>query len=77
MATHVAKKYDLPYPIICVEKKEIYDLIFQLGFPVSMVTDRNGIISFIKCGGPTEVEKAREIVNSMYVNEIEHLLLVK
>ncbi len=76
-ALRVIEKYNLKYPVLCIEQKDIHQLIFQLGFPTNIITDKSGVISFIKCGGPTEEEKAREIVDSIYVKEIERLLLVE
>lgn len=76
-AVRVAEKYNLKYPVLCIEQKDIHHLIFQLGFPTTIITDKSGVISFIKCGGPTEEEKARDIVDSIYVKEIERLLLVE
>lgn len=73
----VASKYHLEYPILTIEKNEIYKLIFNLGFPTSIITDRLGKISFIKCGGFSgfkEKEKNKEVVDSLYSKEIERLL---
>ena len=47
----VAQKYDLKYPILSIKREHIYKLIFNLGFPTNMVTDKQGNIRYIKCGG--------------------------
>ncbi len=68
------EKYQLAFPVICVDKAAIYDLLFQLGFPTSMVTDRAGVISFVKCGGPNEADHARLQVDTLFSREIERQL---
>jgi hypothetical protein len=42
-----------------------------------MITGKSGKISFIKCGGFIEEEKAKQEVDSLYSKEIERLLFFK
>jgi thiol-disulfide isomerase/thioredoxin len=70
----MAEKYHLKYPIFCIEKEYIYKLMFNLGFPTSVITDKSGKIRFIACGGFTDKEKAKERIDSLYVKEIERIL---
>lgn len=70
----IAKEYNLEYPILSVGREDIYKLIFNLGFPTTMLTDKLGKIRYIKCGGSPDKETAEEIVDSLYLKEIELLL---
>ena len=76
-ALRIAGKYHLEYPILLLEKKNIYNLNLNNGFPTTMITDKSGKISFIKCGGFIEEEKAKQEVDSLYSKEIERLLFFK
>lgn len=76
-ALRIANKYHLEYPILLMEKKYIYNLNLNNGFPTTIITDKLGKISFIKCGGFIEEEKAKEEVDSLYSKEIDRLLLIK
>jgi peroxiredoxin len=70
----VANSYHLSYPIICLERNSIYKLIFNLGFPTTIITDRTGKVRLIKCGGPEDEEAVNKIVDSLYSKKIEKLL---
>ncbi len=76
-ARRVVQKYQLVFPVICLEKTAIHDLLFQLGFPTTMVTDWAGVISFVNCGGPNEAENARFKVDTIFCREVERQLYLK
>ena len=76
-AKRVANSYHLSYPIICLERSSIYKLIFDLGFPTTMITDKTGKIKFIKSGGPEDEETANKVIDSLYSAKIEKLLSQK
>ncbi len=73
-ALRISEKHHLNFPIICVEKENIHKLIFNLGFPTTMVINRQGQITFIICGGFAEKEKAKEMVDTIYAKEIDRQL---
>jgi thiol-disulfide isomerase/thioredoxin len=73
-ALRISEKYELKYPVIHIEREDIHRLIFNLGFPTSMITDKLGKIRFIICGGFQEKEKAKERIDSIYIKEIERVL---
>jgi thiol-disulfide isomerase/thioredoxin len=73
-ASKIADRYKLRYPIICVSRNEIYQLIFNLGFPTTIITDRTGQIKFIKSGGQENEKAANKEVDSLYFKKIEKLL---
>lgn len=70
----ITKKYNLNYPILSLNSDSIHKLIFDLGFPTSMVIDKYGKVRFIVCGGFQEKEKAKERIESIYYKEIERVL---
>lgn len=76
-ALRIAKKYKLEYPIICVEPAKIHKLIFNLGFPTSIITDKKAEITFIICGGPSEKEYAKKRIETTYHTEIERQLFIQ
>lgn len=76
-AQRVANSYHLSYPIICLERNTIYKLIFNLGFPTTMITDKTGTIKFMKCGGPEDEKAVSKTVDSLYSKKIEMLLSEK
>lgn len=70
----IRKEYNLKYPIICMNIIPIHELIFGLGFPTTVITDKNGRIKYIKCGGPEDKDDAKEIVDSLFTIELNILL---
>ena len=73
-ALKIAEKYNMRYPIFSLKRDSLYELNFNLGFPSTIITDKQGKIRFIKCGGPREQEQANKVVDSIYSKEIEQLL---
>ena len=73
-ALRIAEKYNLKYPILCLKKEIIYQLIFNLGFPTNIITDKIGEIRLIRCGGSPEKEKATLEIDSLFSKEIEYLI---
>ncbi len=71
----ISEKYKLKYPILLVERDSIYNLIFNLGFPTNMITDKSGKICFIVSGGFNEIENAQKVVDTIFSKEIERQLL--
>ena len=57
-----------------MNKDTIYKLIYNLGFPTNLVLDKSGQITFIKCGGHTDKQKAEAYFDDIYNKEIEELL---
>jgi thiol-disulfide isomerase/thioredoxin len=76
-AQRVANSYHLSYSIICIERNTIYKLIFNLGFPTTMITDKTDKIRFIKSGGPEDEPAINKITDSLCSKKIEILLSVK
>ena len=70
----IIKQYHLEYPILRLEREDIYRLIFNLGFPTNMITGKSVVVRFIKCGGATLKEKVQVEFESIYSDEIEKLL---
>ena len=76
-ASTVANKYHISYPILCVPKPVMYDLIFDLGFPTNIVTDRQGKIILIKCGGGLTKEMTKANIETLFSKQVEDLLSSK
>jgi len=70
-ALRVVNKYNLQYPVICLDREDIYRLNFTLGFPTNLISDRSASIKFIKCGGFDKMEKAKEEFENVYSKLIE------
>lgn len=70
-----ANEYHLQYPIICIDRKEASWLMFNMGFPTSVVTDKTGRIRFIKCGGYTIDDRNKIGIDSILSKEIDRVLL--
>ena len=73
-ALRVADKFKLKYPVICIEKDNIYNMIFNLGFPTSLIIDKNEKIRFIVCGGFSDQENAKRRIDSIFINELDNIL---
>lgn len=74
-ALTISRKYNMSYPILSFTRDSLYQLNFNLGFPSTIITDNQGKIRFIKCGGPQEKDQANKMVDSIYSKEVEQLLL--
>ena len=73
MAKVSKKKYKLPYPIYTASRKECDRLIPYLGFPTTIITDKQGKIRFMKGGGYLEREKVAAQIE-MYKQEVLKIL---
>jgi len=73
----VIKDYHLEFPVISMSERDIHKLIFNLGFPTTVITDKTGKITFIKCGGFNDEEHAGESIDTLFVPEIQRLLSSK
>jgi thiol-disulfide isomerase/thioredoxin len=76
-ASKIADRSKLRYPIICVIRNAIYKLIFNLGFPTTIITDKTGQIKFIKSGGQENEKAANKEVDSLYSKKIEKPIIRK
>ncbi|HET6993365.1 MAG TPA: TlpA disulfide reductase family protein [Chitinophagaceae bacterium] len=70
----IVKEQHLDFPIIILEREKIYPLIFQLGFPTTIIVDQTGKISYIKTGGPVEKKLAQQQVDLVFSKQIDRLL---
>lgn len=59
------QKLHIPYPVCPVSDEESYRLNFNDGFPTNIIIDTQGKIVLIKCGVPTEPEKAKIAVQNL------------
>jgi len=60
-----------------MSENDIRELIFNLGFPTTIITDKTGKITFIKCGGFNDEVHAGESIDTLFVPEIQRLLSSK
>ncbi len=75
-ARQTIKKYGIEYPVIYLPREEIYKLIFNLGFPTTLLTDNKRKIRFIKCGGPIS-DEIGDAIETKLTEEIQLLLDAK
>jgi len=73
----VIRDYHLEFPVVSMSENDIRELIFNLGFPTTIITDKTGKITFIKCGGFNDEEHAGESIDTLFVPEIQRLLSSK
>ena len=73
MAKESIKAHKLPYQIYTASNAECSRLNFKQGYPTTIVTDKHGIIRFMKSGGNLEKEKIIAQVE-IYKQEILKLL---
>jgi thiol-disulfide isomerase/thioredoxin len=73
-ALEVAKKYQLEYPIICINRVEASRLMFNSGFPQMVVTDKNRTIRFIKVGGYIKDDVEKTGSTALLEQEIDRVL---
>jgi thiol-disulfide isomerase/thioredoxin len=71
----IARKYNMDYPVISMESDKIYQLIFNLGFPTSIIVDQSGKISFIISGGFVEKERIQQAFDKIFSKQIDRVLL--
>lgn len=64
-AEKCVQKLHIPYPVCPLSDKESYRLNFNDGFPTNIIIDTQGKIVLIKCGAPTEPEKAKIAVGDL------------
>ena len=70
----VKKKFSLKFDIISTTDKECRRLIFNTGYPISIILDKTGAVKFMHFYGSIEVQKAREHVMTTVLSEIQSLL---
>jgi len=74
IAERLAEKYQIKYPIICLDDKTIRNLHFGLGYPTSIILDRKMSVRLIKLGGSLEETEIRQTVDRIYSKQILELL---
>ena len=70
----LVKEYNLNFKVYHLEKEEYGRLNFNNGIPSSIILDKNGIIRFFTCGGPTDKNLATENVMTVFYPKILQLL---
>jgi len=70
----VKEKYQLPYTVISIDRKECYRLNLNNGFPANMILDSTGAIKYMSFGGNTDKAMARKYVMEIIYPEIVKLL---
>ena len=68
----VKEKYRLQFKVYY--SKECSRLNLRLGYPTTMILDRNGIIKYVMNGGSLDPEKAREFVLTTLLPKIQQEL---
>ena len=68
----IIEKYSIKYKVITMSQKDIYRL--ANGFPTSVVLDKNGSVIFLKGGGSSHKEIARNIVFSEFYPKLLSVL---
>ena len=53
-AEKIVDKYNLLFDVACFDKNEIYDMNYQMGFPLILIINPKGNVSFLKLGGFSE-----------------------
>jgi peroxiredoxin len=56
----VKQKFAIKYDIIPVTKKECSQIMFECGFPLSIVINKKGVINYFHADGSIKKEEARE-----------------
>lgn len=71
MIKSLKKEHNIEYNIYSLLRAECYRLNLQNGFPTTIIIDEFGKVNYIKSGGSSNPEKAKEIIEQ----EIEPVLL--
>ena len=70
----VKKKFSLKFDVIAATDKECRRLIFDSGYPISIILDKTGAVRFMHFYGSTEVQKSREHIMTKVLPEIQSIL---
>ena len=70
----VKQKFAIKYEIIPVDRKECSQIMFDCGFPLSIVLDKNGRINYFHAAGSIKKEEAREGVMKELLPRIQTIL---
>lgn len=60
------KKFNIEYSVHPIEKAKAYELNYKSGFPVTIITNTEGIVIHFSAGGFTDKTKATEKVMNVY-----------
>lgn len=69
-------KYNLLFPICPVSWDEAYRLNFKHGFPVYIITDKNGKVTYLKGGGFVQKDKIKKDMD-LLEQKIEKILALQ
>lgn len=67
-------RYHINHPILRLSSDSLTELMFGLGFPTNLITDRNGHIYFIRCGGSLEKKLIKRDIQELFYARIKELL---
>ena len=70
----VKEKYGLLFPVLSVSPEECRRLNLNLGFPTTMIVDKEGKITYLHVGGSTNKKAASEWVMKEYYSRLKKQL---
>jgi thiol-disulfide isomerase/thioredoxin len=70
----IIKKYNIEYAQIPISKDSCYVLNFKGGFPIIMISDKNGKVAYFNGGGYTDPENSSAYFLNVVYPELDRLL---
>lgn len=67
----VRMKYDMPYRIVSISRKDISALLLKRsGYPTNVILDKNGKVAYWGTGGSTDAGQARDYIMTKVYSKI-------
>ncbi|HEV8284570.1 MAG TPA: TlpA disulfide reductase family protein [Chitinophagaceae bacterium] len=70
----VTEKYALDFEVFSTSNEECRRLLFNCGYPTSIILDKTGILRYKHGGGSTKKEEAREFIMTELLSKIQAML---